>query len=129
MRWARSYSIVDHQLLHGGFFQKLSHQALALYLFVVVVGDCEGRSYYADHTIEGILRLSKADLSAARDKLIEAGLITYRKPYWWVQNLGRGLSRDRQVRRSAPRVVCSDPILIGDILRGISPKNKENIHA
>ena len=46
MRWAKSYSIVDHGLLHGGYFHRLSHEAPSLYLFLVVVGDRDGKSYY-----------------------------------------------------------------------------------
>jgi hypothetical protein len=129
MRWAKSYSIVDHQLLHRGFFQKLSHQALALYLFLVVVGDAQGRSYYADRTIQGILRLSDSDLSVARDKLIEAGLINYRGPYWWVRNLGCASPQDKQDKKNTERAVCSVPTIIGDILRGTASQAKERTHA
>jgi hypothetical protein len=87
MRRARSYSIVDHELLHGGYLHRLSHQALALYLFLVVVGDREGKSYYAERTIASILRLSDVQLTAATDQLIDLSLIEYRRPYWWVRSL------------------------------------------
>ena len=129
MRWAKSYSIVDHQLLHGGFFQKLSHQALALYLFLVVVGDAQGRSYYADLTIQGILRLSERDLSVAREALIKAGLIDYHKPYWWVRNLGCGVPQGKQGKKLEQRAVCSFPTSIGDILREATSQSKERPHA
>ena len=127
MRCARSYSIVDHQLLHGRFFQKLSHQALALYLFVVVVGDAQGKSYYADRTIGGILHLSDADLTLARNKLIETGLVTYHKPYWWVTSLS--LPAGKQDKKPAEPTVCAVPTLIGDILRGTSLDSKVRTHA
>jgi len=58
MRWARSYSIIDHQILHGRYLHRLTHEALALYLFLVVVGDRQGRSFYADRSTTEILRLS-----------------------------------------------------------------------
>jgi hypothetical protein len=129
MRWAKSYSIVDHQLLHRGFFQKLSHQALALYLFVVVVGDAHGRSYYADLTIQSILRLSDRDLWVARDKLIEAGLINYRRPYCWVLNLGCASPQDKQGKKITQRAACTVPTIIGDILREATSQSKERPHA
>lgn len=139
MRRAKSYSIVDHQLLHGGYFQKLSHQALALYLFLVVVGNPEGRSFYADPTIERVLRLSSAQLNQARDELCRHFLIDYRRPYWWVKNIppkeacppavGRGqgpLQRETNERsqtknqisqRCLKAFVSSDPERIGDLAK------------
>ena len=87
MRWARSYSIIDHQILHGRYLHRLSHEAMALYLFLVVVGDRQGRSFYADRSITEILRLSGPRLHQAREELIQEGLISYRRPYWEVKNL------------------------------------------
>jgi len=128
-RWARSYSIVDHQLLHGSFFQKLSHQALALYLFLVVVGNAQGRSYHADRTIQGILRLSDRDLCLAREALIDAGLVHYHRPYWWVRNLGGASPQDKQGKKPTERAICAVPTIIGDILRGAISAPKERTDA
>ena len=87
MRWARSYSIIDHQILHGGYLHRLSHEAMILYLWLVVVGDRQGRSFYSDRSITKILRLSDSQLHHAREELIAEGLIRYRRPYWEVNNL------------------------------------------
>lgn len=87
MREARSYSIVDHKLLHGGYMRRLSHAALALYLFLVVVGDREGRSFYSDASAGAILRLCGPALANARQELISAGLVRYQRPYWWVESI------------------------------------------
>lgn len=87
MREAKSYSIVDHRLLHGGYLGRLSHAALALYLFLVVVGDREGRSFYSARSICEILRLSAHVLAGARQELIASGLVRYQQPYWQVESL------------------------------------------
>lgn len=87
MRWAKSYSIVDHQLLHQGFFKFLSVEALALYLFLVVVADGEGKSYYAERTVSDILRLPPENYSRALKELTLSGLVDFRRPYFWVKNL------------------------------------------
>ena len=87
MRWAKSYSIVDHAILHGGYLHRLSHESMVLYLFLVVVGDRDGRSFYADITIMDIVRLSERGLNSARQQLIKEGLIDYQRPYWWVRNI------------------------------------------
>jgi len=87
MRWAKSYSILDHALLHGGYLHRLNHEAIALYLFLVVVSDREGKSFYAEKTIGEILRLSPKALAAAKGELLEAQLISYRAPHFWVRNI------------------------------------------
>lgn len=89
MRSARSYSIVDHELYHGGYLHRLSHEAMALYLFLVVVGDREGRSFCGEATLGQILRLDLGALTAARSVLLAEGLIDFRRPYWWVKSLSR----------------------------------------
>lgn len=61
MRRARSYSIVDHQLLNGGYLHRLSHEALALYLFLVVVADRGGKSFWSEKSISQILRMSASE--------------------------------------------------------------------
>ena len=90
MRWARSYSIVDHQLLHRGFFRTLSIEALALYLFLIVVSDQEGKSYYAEKTVSDILRLPPEKYSMALSELIRSNLVDFRRPFFWVRNLPPG---------------------------------------
>lgn len=89
IRWAKSYSIIDHQLLHGGYFNRLSHESMILYLFLVLVGNREGRSFYKDTTIREILRIGERELDNARMQLIEEKLIHYQEPYWWVKNIRR----------------------------------------
>jgi hypothetical protein len=89
MRSARSYSIVDHALYHGGYLHRLRHEAMALYLFLVVVGDRDGRSFYGEATLGEILRLGPAALAGARAALLREELIDFRKPYWWVRSLSR----------------------------------------
>jgi len=34
MRWARSHSIIDHDLLQGGYLHRLRHESIILYLFL-----------------------------------------------------------------------------------------------
>ena len=87
MRWAQSYSIIDHHLLHGGYLQRIRHESMIVYLFLVVVSDREGKSFYADTTISGIVRLTDQQLQAARSELLREALIDYRRPYWILKNI------------------------------------------
>jgi hypothetical protein len=95
MRWAESYSIIDHQILHGGYLKRLSHESMVLYLFLVVVSDRQGRSFYSDRSVTEILRLTGQNLNQARNELISESLISYRKPYWQIKNITQRRSNGR----------------------------------
>lgn len=86
-RQAKSYSIVDHELLHGGYLGRLAPQALALYLFLVVVGDWEGKSFYSAPSIGRILRMDLLEICQGKEELLKEQLIDYKKPYWRVLTL------------------------------------------
>lgn len=103
MRRAKSYSIVDHELLHGGYLARLSHQALSLYLFLCVVGDRDSRSYYGDISICRILRFSGQELTNARNDLIDENLICYRRPYYQVKDLPQAKARKRIMEKMPAR--------------------------
>jgi hypothetical protein len=74
LRWAQSYSIIDHQI-RADIFIGFSPDSLILDLFLVVVGDPQGRSFYSDRSITEILRLNGPKLHQAREELISEGLI------------------------------------------------------
>jgi hypothetical protein len=98
MRWAHSYSIVDHELLHGRYLHRLSHQALSLYLFFVVVGDREGKSFYGETTICEILRLAPEQFKTAKAELESLRLIARRGAHVWVQNINHSRQHEQQQR-------------------------------
>jgi hypothetical protein len=60
---------------------------MALYLFLVTVGDEQGLSYYADATLVRCLSMTAARLSQARGDLVRAGLIAYQRPLYQVLSL------------------------------------------
>jgi hypothetical protein len=58
--------------------------AWTLYLFLVTVADAQGLSYYSDPAIGRHLKIDAVALSAARQQLVQADLIAYRKPFYQV---------------------------------------------
>ncbi|MBU1656635.1 MAG: hypothetical protein KKB12_00535 [Candidatus Omnitrophica bacterium] len=78
---------MDHQLLHEGYLGRLTHKALALYLFLAVVGDSSGGSFYSTSSIGNILRMNLFEVTRAKDELLKEHLIDYKKPYWRVLTL------------------------------------------
>ena len=68
--------------MHEHSIERCEPAALALYLFLVTVGDARGLSYYADATLERRLSLSQNALHQARESLIRVGLIAWRAPLY-----------------------------------------------
>jgi len=75
---------VDHRLVRDRRLDACSHSAAALYLFLVVVADAEGLSYYSDPTLMQRLRMDGETFAQARLNLIRADLIAWRKPIYQV---------------------------------------------
>ncbi len=132
MRWAKSYSIIDHELLHGGYFQRLPDKSLVLYLFLVVVSDREGKSFYSNPRIMNILGFKDEDINVSRYELIKAGLIDYRSPFWFVRNISEK-TKTRITHPGCLEKVQLDPKMdreygkkcIQDILKKLSKNCKE----
>ena len=72
-----SFAFVEHRFLRNGFFQSLTHHELSLYLFLVLVGDRKGVSYYSYDKICTLLRISVDEYLLARNALIDKDLIAF----------------------------------------------------
>jgi hypothetical protein len=82
-----SFSWVDHRLVRHDYLARAGHSAWTLYLFLVTVADAQGLSYYSDAAVGRHLKMDAVGLSAARQQLIQADLIAYRKPLYQVLSL------------------------------------------
>lgn len=74
------FSWVDQRLVREHHVERCDVHALALYLFLLTVGDAQGLSYYADATLSRRLSMDESRLRQARSALIGAGLIAYEAP-------------------------------------------------
>jgi hypothetical protein len=72
-----SFAFIEHRFLHQGFWAGLSHQALLLYFFLVLVADRRGLSFYGYDRICSILGLVLDEYIQARDELIDDDLIAF----------------------------------------------------
>jgi hypothetical protein len=72
-----SFAFIEHRLLRDGFWEGLNHYELLLYLFLVIVGDRRGMSYYSYDKICILLKIYVDDYIAARNSLIEKDLIAF----------------------------------------------------
>jgi len=81
------FSWIDHRLVRDGHLHGQSAPALALYLFLVAVADADGLSWYSDDTLCRQLGWDEVQLQQARQDLVRASLIAYRKPLCQVLDL------------------------------------------
>lgn len=116
-----SFSWVDHRLVRHEHLRHRGPVAWALYLFLVTVADAQGLSYYSDASIVRHLEIDPLALSAARQQLMAADLIAYRKPIYQVLALpeAAGLSTSGQSPRGGP--ACSAGEILRRVLEGGRP--------
>lgn len=81
------FSWIDQRLVREHYLERCDAHALALYLFLLTVGDAQGLSYYADTTLCRYLSMDEPRLRQARRCLIDAGLIAYEAPLHQVLSL------------------------------------------
>lgn len=86
-RMPEQFSWIDQRLVRDRHICRVSHPALALYLFLLTVADAQGLSYYGDLSISQLLTLDAAALGRARQELISTHLIAYQKPLYQVLSL------------------------------------------
>jgi len=113
----RTFSWIDHRLVRDGHINRCSHEALALYLFLVTVADAEGLSFYSDTKLGGMLNMGLSVLISTRRELCEAELIVFRRPLYQVLSLDDPATRPpvAPTQRS-----CRGPdgaMSIGEVLR------------
>ena len=86
-RMPEGFGWVDHRLVRKGYFKDRSRESLALYLFLITVGDAEGLSYYSQESLRVNLNFTHTELFSSRQELVKAELIAYRSPFYQVLEL------------------------------------------
>ena len=102
------FSWVDQRLVREQRISDCTVAGAALYLFLITVADAQGLSYFGDASIARYLGMALGDVAAARENLIQADLIAYKKPLYQVLSLD-----------AAPEKRCamSAPLSLGDIMK------------
>lgn len=72
-----SFAFIPHRFLSDGFWKSLSTGELVLYLFLVLVSDRNGLSYYSSKKICSLLGFSYEAYIDARDRLIARDLVAF----------------------------------------------------
>ena len=71
------FSFIPHRFLTAGFLSSLDQKELLLYLFLVLVSDRHGLSFYSYDSICSLLQMNLDQYIEARDGLMEKDLIAF----------------------------------------------------
>lgn len=84
-----SFGFLEHRFLRNGFWESLSHHELLLYIFLVMVSDKNGLSYYGYAKICRILKVHLNQYIDARNGLLDKDLIGFDGRLFQVLSLPR----------------------------------------
>ena len=93
-----TFGFIEHRFLQEGFFYTLSHYELLLYLFLILVADRHGLSFYSYDKMCSLLRITVDEFILARDGLIEKDLIAFDGRTFQVLSLPKDAPRSTPLR-------------------------------
>jgi len=72
-----SFAWIDHRLVRNGYLQVMTHDDMVLYLFLILVADRNGVSFYRKEKICDAVSLDFSQFEIAKDRLINMKLIAF----------------------------------------------------
>jgi hypothetical protein len=112
-RLPRRYGVIDQRIVSEGYLKRLTAEAVSLYVFLCVVADRSGRSWYSDGRLVKSVRLSS--LADARRCLIEAKLVVWEPPVYTVLEV--------------PEPVKVEPVKPVEVERPATPEELKELNA
>jgi helix-turn-helix protein len=113
-----SFAFLEHRFVRDGFWTSLTHHELLLYIFLVLVADRNGLSYYSFDKICALLQLSLDDYLLARNALIKKDLIAFDGHLFQVLALPpRPVLQPPTPLHSAQHMAQADPATIRQLIR------------
>ena len=114
---AGSFAFIEHRFIRKGFFSSLSHQELLVYVFLVLVGDRNGISFYSYDRICTVLRICVDEYILARNGLIKKDLIAFDGQIFQVLSLPEHSVIPKTKPLSEEEMDQKDPATIHQIIR------------
>lgn len=113
-----SFAFLEHRFVRDGFWTSLTHHELLLYIFLVLVADRSGLSYYSFDKICALLQLSLDDYLIARNALIKKDLIAFDGHLFQVLALpAHPVLHPPAPLHSAQQMAQADPATIRQLIR------------
>ena len=111
-------AFLEHRVIREGFWTSLSHHELLLYVFLILVADRTGLSYYSFDKICALLQLSLDEYLLARNALIKKDLIAFDGHLFQVLSLPpQPMLQPARPLHSAQHMAQADPATIRHIIR------------
>ena len=108
-----SFAFIEHRFLHDGFWGSLDHHQLLLYLFLIIVSDRNGLSYYSYDKICTLLRISVDEYILARNALIDRDMIAFDGYLFQVLSLPEKVTRPvSKALKTQEQMEAHDPATI-----------------
>jgi hypothetical protein len=121
-----SFAFIEHRFLRNGFFSALTHHELLLYVFLVLVADRNGLSYYSYDKICTLLKITLDDYIIARDKLIEKDLIAFDGHLFQVLSLPEiAGATEPELLQTSKQMLRHDPATICRIIENAFGNNRD----
>ena len=101
------FSFIPHRFVLDGFLAALGQEELLLYLFLVLVSDRNGLSFYSYDSICTLLGLSFDEYIASRNSLMDKDLIAFDGTLFQVLDLPekRPDRQEREVRSPVDKLI------------------------
>jgi hypothetical protein len=113
-----SFAFIEHRFLRDGFWSSLDQHQLLLYVFLIIVADRNGLSYYSYDKICTLLKIAVDDYIVARDALIEKDLIGFDGHLFQVLSLPRQpLTAARAALKDQNDMQTHDPATIHQLIK------------
>jgi len=107
---------IPFAFLREGYFAELSGPAKLLYLFLCLVADTQGISFYGQQRLAGLLDLGEAELGEARRELCRRDLVAFNGRVYQVLSLPE---RHTRAAPSACKETSEGFVHIADILSNL----------
>ena len=113
-----SFAFLEHRFLRDGFWSSLTQHECLLYVFLILVADRNGLSYYGYDKICTLLRFTLDDYLVARNGLIEKDLIAFDGHLFQVLSLpDKPVGNVTMARRTPEHLQQGDPATIRQLIR------------
>lgn len=113
-----SFAFIEHRFLRHGFWASLGHHELLLYLFLVLVADRQGLSFYSYDKICSLLTISVDEYILARDSLIDKDLLAFDGTFFQVLSLPPEPVRPSRLLQNKEDMERDDPATIHQLIHG-----------
>ena len=120
-----TFTFLEHRFLQQGFFEHLTQHGLLFYLFLVLVSDRQGISYYSYDRLCSMTGTTLDEYICARDGLIDTYLLAFDGFFFQVLALPHHAVIRRQPQSPGDASRGGEPATIFDLLRHfLSPQER-----